>query len=303
MIFFPAKALRIHSEYAGYFLVAAFLCAFLSCARVLVENPDSTPDPWNGARPAAILKTGEYPLWFQLTEDGPIYIESIEDAVYSAALIPWPFAAHVRFFLERDNALVMAVNREGFIKIAPFGVDGELAMYSFDGGSLWRQYTVGGLVFYKDKPAAPLYLDSFFLDVDLPPPRLAIWSFSMESNIPFPLEIQALKLFPAEEGWYTDTMRSGSDGLIYYRVRKNFPQPAIKMFRSSDLFHAGEEINADIFFNSIPIKKAISNSALPPLPEGFVYTGIAGVGDNLVAFWEEREEFYIGAAGFMAVKP
>jgi hypothetical protein len=41
--------------------------------------------------------------------------------------------------------------------------------------------------------------------------------------------------------------------------------------------------------------------SLPPLPEGFVYTGLGQAGKALIAPWEERQEGSLGAAGFMAV--
>ena len=41
--------------------------------------------------------------------------------------------------------------------------------------------------------------------------------------------------------------------------------------------------------------------ALPALPEGFLYTGIALVEDAIVATWEEQQEAGIGAAGFMVM--
>jgi hypothetical protein len=40
---------------------------------------------------------------------------------------------------------------------------------------------------------------------------------------------------------------------------------------------------------------------LPPLQEGFVYTGIAPVGTALIASWEEQQGWNIGAAGFMVI--
>jgi hypothetical protein len=42
--------------------------------------------------------------------------------------------------------------------------------------------------------------------------------------------------------------------------------------------------------------------SLPPLPEGFVYTGLGMVGTALIAPWEERQEGSTGAAGFMALR-
>jgi hypothetical protein len=41
--------------------------------------------------------------------------------------------------------------------------------------------------------------------------------------------------------------------------------------------------------------------SLPPLPEGFVYTGLGQAGQTLIAPWEERQEGSVGAAGFMAI--
>jgi hypothetical protein len=41
--------------------------------------------------------------------------------------------------------------------------------------------------------------------------------------------------------------------------------------------------------------------SLPPLPEGFVYTGVSLAGEILIASWEEQEDVGVGAAGFMVV--
>ena len=278
----------------------------MSCVRNSEETPASEPAPaasvWYGAVPMAILQTGEYPLWFQLTEDGPAHIESIEDAINTAAFIPWPLALHVRFFLEREEELFFAVNRDGFMKLAPYNdnVTG-IAMYRFSGGEFWRQYTVGGFVFYDDKPAALLYLDDRFLDTTAPLPRPCTWSFNMESNRPFPLDIPALLPYSPEEGWSVDTLRFFG-GFTYYRAtRKSGSRPAIRMFRTADLNLAGEEISLNVFYSSAPHEAEITQP-LPSLPEGFVYTGIGRTGDSLFASWEEQDNFFIGAAGFMVIK-
>jgi hypothetical protein len=39
--------------------------------------------------------------------------------------------------------------------------------------------------------------------------------------------------------------------------------------------------------------------ALPPLPEGFVYTGVGLLGGTVLGTWEEQDAWNIGAAGFM----
>ncbi|MDR0487467.1 MAG: hypothetical protein LBG91_04395, partial [Treponema sp.] len=89
-------------------IAAALFCLFVSCTRFGGNQPVLTrPSPDNEnvplqapplAVPLAVLQPGEYPLWFQLTEDGPILLESMQDALFSAALVPWPLALHVRFF-------------------------------------------------------------------------------------------------------------------------------------------------------------------------------------------------------------
>ena len=284
-----------------YCFIGICLCLILSCNRF---NSAPVSVVQTEARPSAILQTGENPLWFQLTENGPVHLESIEDAVYSAALIPWPLALHVRFLHEIDDELVMAINRDGFMKFAPYsGEVNGLAMYRFNGGEFWRQYTVGGFVYYENTPAALLYLDDRFLDTSAPLPHSAIWTFNMESNIPFPLEIPALKSFPVQEGWSVDTLRLGHDGLFYYRViNRSNPQTGARMFRTSDLAMSGDDISADIFFNSVPVKARVVHPSLPPLPDNFVYTGIGRAGDSLFASWEEQIDLNIGAAGFVVIR-
>jgi hypothetical protein len=46
----------------------------------------------------------------------------------------------------------------------------------------------------------------------------------------------------------------------------------------------------------------IRHLSLPPLPEGFCYTGIGMCGDTIFASWEEQDEYSIGAAGFMVIR-
>ena len=279
-------------------------CTRASGEKTVIEAvPVSVPAARPSARPLAILQTGEQPLWFQLTENGPVHIESIEDAVFSAALVPWPLALHIRFSHEKDDDLTMAINRDGFLKLAPYSADvAGLALYRFAGGNFWRQYTVGGFVFYDDKPAALLYLDDRFLDSSAPLPQPRTWTFNMESNTPFPLNIPALQPFSAEEGWDVNTLRLGPDGFWYYRAAKRSGSPQIRMLRTADLSQAGETVSLGIFQNSAPRESEFSHPSLPPLPKGFFYTGIGRAGDSLFASWEEQEDFNIGAAGFVVVK-
>ncbi|MDR0301715.1 MAG: hypothetical protein LBI04_05300 [Treponema sp.] len=289
----------------GLLLAGLFIFLIAACSRSTEKTPlNSVPVSHTGAKPAAVLQTGGIPLWFRLTEEGPVLLESIEDAAFSAALVPWPLALHIRFMHEKDGEIILAVNRDGFIKLSPYKGEIEgVTLFRFSGGEYWRQYTIGGFVFYNNNPVSLLYLDSRFLSTASPPPLLRAWTFNMESNMPFPLEIPAMELFPADEGWEADALRYGSGDLIYYRVvKRNDARPEVLMFSTADLSQAGDEISAEVFFNSASHREEISHPLLPQLPEGFFYTGIGRVGDNLFASWEEQEDFNIGAAGFVLIK-
>ena len=292
-------------------LAALCLSLILSCAprgsstsETPANEPDTVMTTHLGAKPEAVLKTGEHPLWFQLTDTGPVLLESIEDAVFSAALVPWTHALHISNLSEHNGEIIMAVNREGFLKLSPYpDVENGVAMYRFPGGELWRQYTIGGFVFYEENPAALLYLNDRFLDTALPHPPSRTWTFGMTSNTPFPLEIPALEFFPAKDGWTIDTLRFASDGFFYYRAAKrNAAVPVIRTLKTANLSREGSDVSLDDFYNSAARKNEISHPSLPPLPEGFLYTAAGQIGDSLAASWEEQEDFSIGAAGFVVIK-
>ncbi|MDR2952326.1 MAG: hypothetical protein LBU82_03695 [Treponema sp.] len=266
--------------------ITVCLLVSVSCERLakepfeLEEAPLLPPPPPKQeavqAKPLAILQPGKYPLWFQLTENGPALLESIEDALYSAAFVPWPFALHVRFFLERDGELTMVINRDGFLKLAPYhgAVDG-LALYRFPFIETMKQYTAGGFVFYEGQPAALFYLDDRFWDSDAPLPRHRTWTFNMESITPFPLGIPALEQYPAKEGWDADILRQGQDGFWYFRVSKKIgPRPEVRILRAPDLSKSGEPVSQGVFQSTTIEKQEFAGIlSWPPLPEGFVIPG------------------------------
>jgi len=278
------------------------LCSFLSCTRSEPAQSSSLIN-WSGAYPAAILQSGEHPLWFLLTEDGPVHITAVEDAAAIYALVPWPYALHIRFMNEKDGHIVMAVNRDGFLKLGPYKTGShDLALYRFP-AQAWQQYTVGGLVYFDDLPAAVIYHDRRFLISDTPSSWPRIWSFNMNSNIPFPADIPVLRQFPHEEGWDIDTLRLAENGFYYYRAaRRNALQPEVRIYRTASLAQDGQEISVEMFYNSAPRENIISHPSLPRLPEGFVYTGTGRTANSLFASWEEQEDYSIGAAGFVVIK-
>ncbi|MCL2411628.1 MAG: hypothetical protein FWC97_08300 [Treponema sp.] len=281
---------------------------FLSCSRSQPVENTHVNVTWSGARPAAVLQTGEHPIWFKLSESGPVHIETIQDAVLLKAFTPWPYALHIRFLHERADSLAMALNRDGFLKITLGeipelnAVQPSLFMYYFPGGDFFRRYTIGGFVFYGEKPAAVLYLDRRFIDTDDPPANPRAWSFNMNSNTPFPVQIPALQLFPEDDGWDVDTLRLGNDGLFYFRTARRIGERLISQtFRKTDFDHTGDEISVDTFFSAIQWRNDVSHPSLPPLPEGFVYTEIGQIGGVLFASWEEQADYSIGAAGFLLI--
>jgi len=271
-----------------------------------MDNEEAVIVPEPKASPFAYVQSGKYPLWFQFTENGPVNIETLEDSFYTCAFIPWPYAVHMRFYEVYNNELYMAVNRDGFIKIAPNDnasgdASGGLALYRFP-CAYFEQYTISGFVFYNDSPAGLLYLDDRFLDNGAPFPNPRTWTFDMKSNAVYPLTIPALELFPSE--WNIDTLRLSSDGYYYYRViNQNSSQPQIRMLRTVNLAQGGNDVSLAEFQNSAPEEDvSYKNYELPVLPENFIYSGAVQLGDNIIAFWEEQVDYNIAAAGFLIVK-
>ena len=83
--------------------------------------------------------------------------------------------------------------------------------------------------------------------------------------------------------------------------------PAVASFyRSEDsrsvLLAAHQRGDAVYIEQRPPLVPSVRRFFLPPLPEGFYYTGIALTGNVIVASWEEQDGYSIGAAGFMVIK-
>lgn len=47
----------------------------------------------------------------------------------------------------------------------------------------------------------------------------------------------------------------------------------------------------------------VSRGRFPTLPDGFSYTGIAALGETLIASWEEQDGWAVGSAGLVVVEP
>ena len=249
-----------------FYCAIALLFLLLSCTRsqAVVEEaataetvsvvPLPPPAPAAPVVPAvlpmAILQAGEFPLWFQFTEGGPVLIEAIEDACFSAALVPWPLAPHVRFMLAQGGDLLIAVNRDGMICLSP-REGSHAALYRFSGGEFWQRYTVGALVLFNNKPVSLLYRDDRFLDSGVPLPSPRLWTFDLLTAGLYSVSLPSIDAFPPEEGWDVDSLRRGSNDQWYFRAtKKTGVQPEIRMFRSDDLVREGEQVSLGAFQNS-----------------------------------------------------
>jgi hypothetical protein len=242
------QRLRYRAE--AHWLLAFLCCLPLSC----VPAPERAPVPAARAlvQPLAILQAGEYPLWFELGEDGPVQIASAEDAALSP-FMPWPLARHIRFVLAPDGDLVMAVNRDGFLRLAVReGAPAErAALFRHAFPMSRRNYTTASLFIYEGRPALLLYRDDFFVESDaaLPSPRAYVTA--PDEAAPQPLELPAFAAWPPGEGWDADALRLGPDGFWYFRfVKKDIPQPGIVYRRSRDLNGESGEVSLAAFQNS-----------------------------------------------------
>ncbi|MCL2601154.1 MAG: hypothetical protein FWD88_08235 [Treponema sp.] len=207
--------------------------------------------------PQAVLQAGEFPLWFQFTEYGPTLIETIEDARYSAALIPWPHAPHARFVLAYGDDLLLAVNRYGFIRLSPWPGTGGIGLHRVAGGEFWRQYTVGAFVRPGPNayPVALLYRNEWFLYQDVPLPSPRLWTFGRYSTAPSAASLPSLDAFAPEDGWGLDVLRRGGSGYWYFRASRgasagDADRQEIRMLRTQSLAMEGERISLGQFHNA-----------------------------------------------------
>ena len=260
------------SYFKHKFLIFFFLfCVFFSCTKP-EEKKLRTSDTETGIiqnilQPIAKIQAGEYPLWFQVTKNGPELLETIENACFSAALIPWPIAPHIRYILALDDSITFAVNCEGFIH---FSLDKSerIDMFRISGGEFWQQYTVGAFFAYEKQPVALLFLDDIFIDSDSLPPSPRLWTYTLYSSFPESVDIPVMNLFPAEEGWNIDMFQYKGDGFWYYRAKNKNNAPPIQWRRFDSFNNAeinlngGEKITIGVFRN-VDIPEPLSAAPAP----------------------------------------
>ena len=264
-------------------------------------------------RSLALLKTGGNPLWFELRPDGPGLIDS-PLAASLTPYVPWPHARYITCIQAWDGFLVMPVNRDGFLVLGPAaqstGKNTDVLLYRAASGRVWDPYTTESFFIWDDKPAVLLYRNDFFAELSVPPLGCQVFILDKTSAVPLAVSVPALESFPPGGPWETELVHRGSDGFWYYRMReKGKIQNETSYFRTANLAKAGVKISSSDWRTSIRpeensaqgTENGFGSFSLPTLPEGFIYTGAAFLGDVIAASWEEQEEAGIGAAGFMVM--
>jgi hypothetical protein len=227
-----------------------------------------TPPPaWK--RPLVIIKSGEHPLWFELTGT-----DSTGDAVSAGGLrlitapgdaalndfTPWPLARNISGMLLHDDMLIFAVNRDGFLAAlnaplaAPLAtsqtvVDNNIALYRIADSMWWNRYSVDSLFMFEENPTALFYRDDFFIDSPERAPNPRTQSLVKGETRPIAVDLPAFTSYPASDGWDLDSFRQGPDGAWYCRgIHRT--QAKIVYLRARDLTQSAETISLGTFVNS-----------------------------------------------------
>ena len=293
------------------FIVLVFLAACLreespqgGEAVTVSENQQIPAGPaWHTL---ALLKTGEHPLWFELGPEGPLLIES-PGAATLAPYVPWPHARYIVGKQMWGGFLVMAANREGFLILGTGSEPTELVLYRAADSAFWDPYTAESFFIWDDKPAVILYRNDFFTELSAPALASQVYTLSESSPVPLAANIPAFENFlPQRE---VEVLRRGPQGSWYFRVReKGQTENDTAYFRTEDLATEGSIVSVEdwrdsnlVALDSSDANPDTGSDLLPALPEGFVYSGVALLGNVLAASWEEQQDAGIGAAGFMVM--
>jgi hypothetical protein len=165
--------------------------------------------------PMAIVIPGDNPLWFELSDNGPVVIPSPEEASLREFL-PWPHSLHVKDMLIQENRLVMAVNRLGFLVFIPWD-SSRLGMYSVFDKAYWSRYSIASLFSFDQTPEALLYRDDFFSgNEDVPLPKMPVKGLVKGSTQPIDITIPAFTDFPSSKGWDIEALHRVENGGWYF---------------------------------------------------------------------------------------
>jgi hypothetical protein len=223
-------------------------------------SPDGISASSRWMAPEAVIKPGAYPLWFELSQEGPKLVNSPQEASLTP-FEPWPLARFITGFITQEDRLIGAVNRSGFLVLIPG--EGGLLLYSVTDTLGWEPYTAASLFLYQKIPAVLLYRNVFFADSRAASPVPPVRGLVKGSRKPAGISLPALKNLPAGESWETDALRRGKDGYWYYRsVNREKERAETVYYRSRDLTGPGELTSAGAF------RSASEPSPLTDAPEG-----------------------------------
>lgn len=245
------------------FLFAA-LALFASCqAQEAVFQPEAVTAASYAWHTMAFLETGENPIWFELSEAGPVQIGSPASASLTP-FTPWPHSRHITGIMLWEGFLVMAVNTDGFLVLGPaipsgitaasvaasaatnaVGTFGQqtprltqtaLRRVAAPEYEYWTPYTIGSFFLWRDQPAVLLYRNDFFTSLYPESPRLPVFALDKSISVPIGVEVPALKYFPPGINWEPETLWRGHSGYWYFRMReKGAFLNRTAYFRSRDL--------------------------------------------------------------------
>lgn len=253
-----------------FFVIAGiFTAVFSACSRV--SRPSAPLEPSAAADPGpvlpeslwqslAILKTGEHPLWFEFSDQGPQLIRSPAEAVLTD-YAPWPHSRFCAGMLGSGMDLVLAINRDSFLIIRT-EESGNAVMYRAGSLGYWEPYTIASVFVYDEKPAVLLYRDDFFAPPAARAPAYQVMVLSKDHPMPIGVEVPAFNILSKEEGWEVNALRRGPDNRWYYRfVQTGRSQPETAYYRTTDLSARGERTGQDSFRNSS--RPEVSSNAPP----------------------------------------
>jgi hypothetical protein len=226
-------------------LLLPVLFSLLCCSAPREAAPNAAeaeplPPLEYGQYPLALLQSGEKPLWFELGDQGPALIPSPEEA-FLRPFVPWPLARRVAGLLGWEDRIILGINGEGFLALAPWTEgEGGIALYRIDNSTFWKDYSVESLFVFNAKPAALLYRDDYFIANSLPPPSPRVWGLDEGVGMR-ELIVPAFEDLPPEDGWDIEALRQGPDDQWHYRAALKSSGPGgIGYFRSGDLSLSGE---------------------------------------------------------------
>lgn len=164
--------------------------------------------------PMAIVVPGENPLWFELSDDGPVVISSPEEASLRT-FFPWPHSMHVTDMLIQDDRLIFAVNRLGFLAIIPWD-DSRLGLYPVFDKAYWSRYSIASLFCFDETPSVLLYRNDFFSSEGFPLPETPVMGLVKGNTSPIRARIPAFADFSASKGWDIEALNRGKNGIWHF---------------------------------------------------------------------------------------